>query len=185
VSFLLLIVGVLIAILLALLVWSAGKKNANARDEISRREGIYLACKHLKNLPQLRQALEPSDFEYLKEHLGKRTAQKVQRERRRIALRYLEALHEDFVHLMQTAQLIASLSPEVEATQEWRRFKLSLKFEMKYRFLKAKYGFGSLRFPAMGNLALLVSSLAIDLERIVNEMSAAAMLGREETLADR
>jgi hypothetical protein len=185
VSFLLPIVGVLIAIFLAVLVWSAGKKNANARDDLNQREGIYLACKHLKNLPQLRQALEPSDFEYIKERLGERSAHKLQSERRRIALRYLEALHEDFVHLMGTAQLIASLSPKVEAIQEWRRFKLSLKFEVKYRILRAKYGLGRVHFPAMWNLATLVSSLAVDLERVVNEVSGGAMLGRDETLADR
>jgi len=175
----------LIAIILGLLVWTAGKKNTTARDEISQQKGIHLACKHLTNLPQLRQALESSDFAYIEERLGKRSAQKLQRERRSVALRYLEALHEDFVHLMRAAQLIASLSPEVKATQEWKRFKLSLKFEMKYRLLKAKYSLGKLRFPAMWNLAILVSTLAIDLERVVNEMSAAAVPGRNETSTDR
>jgi hypothetical protein len=184
VNFLLLVVGVLIAIILALLVWSAGKKNTTVRDEVQRKS-IRLACKHLTNLPQMRQALESSDFEYVAERLGKRSAQKLQKERRRVALLYAEALHEDFVNLMRAAQLIASLSPEVKATQEWRRFKLSLKFEMKYRLLKAKYGVGNLRFPAMWNLAILVSTLAIDLERVVNEISAAAMLGHDEMSADR
>jgi hypothetical protein len=185
VNFLLLAVGILIAIILALLVWSAGKKNTIARDEVRQQKGLHLACKHLGNLPQMRQALESSDFAYVEERLGKRSAQKLHRERRRVALRYLEALHEDFVNLMRAAQLIASLSPEVEATQEWRRFKLSLKFEMKYRLIKAKYGLGNLRFPAMWNLAILVSTLAIDLERVVNEMSAAAILGHDEISADR
>ena len=183
-SFLLLIISVLIAIALALLIWSVGK-SGTAGDGVTQQGDTYFACKHLANLPLLRQALEPSDFEYIKEHLGKDKAQKVAKERHRIALRYLEALHEDFVNLKKTAQLIASLSPEVEATQEWRRFKLSLKFEMKYRLLKAKYGVGNLRFPAMWNLAILVSTLAIDLERVVNEISAAAMLGHDEMSADR
>jgi hypothetical protein len=175
----------MIAIFLSLLVWSVGKKTSTARNAIDQPKGIYLTCKHLTNLPQLRQALERSDFEYIEKRLGRRGVQKLQRERRRIALSYLEALHEDFVHLMQAAQLIASLSPNVEATQEWRRFKLRLKFEMKYRFLKARYGLGNLQFPAMWNLAILVSTLAIDLERVVNEMSVAAMLGREKTSANR
>jgi hypothetical protein len=184
-SFLLLIISVLIAVVLALLIWSAGKKSGTAGDGVSQQGDTYFACKHLANLPLLRQALEPGDFEYIKEQLGKDKAQKVEKERHRIALRYLEALHEDFVNLKKTARLIASLSPEVEATQEWRRLKLSLKFEIKYRLLKAKYGLGILQFPAMWDLANLVSSLAIDLERVVSEVGASAMLGRDETLADR
>ena len=84
-NFLLLVVGILIAIILALLVWSAGKKNAIARDEVCQRKGIHLACKHLGNLPQMRQALESSDFAYVEERLGKRSAQKLHRERRRVA----------------------------------------------------------------------------------------------------
>jgi len=184
-SFFLLIISVLIAVVLALLIWSLSKKSGTAGDGVSQQGDAYFACKHLANLPLLRQALEPADFEYIKEQLGKDKAQKVEKERHRIALRYLEALHEDFANLKKTARLIASLSPEVEATQEWRRFKLSLKFEIKYWLLKAKYGLGILQFPEMWNLANLVSSLAIDLERVVSDVGASAMLGRNETLADR
>lgn len=182
---LLLVVGILLAIILSLLIWSGGKKSAAARDEVWQRKGIHLTCKHLGNLPQMRQALESADFAYVEERLGKRSAQQLQRERRHVALRYLEALHQDFVNLMRAAQVIASLSPEVEATHEWRRFKLNVKFEMKYRFLRAKYALGNLQFPAMWKLAILVSTLAIDLEHAVNEMGAAAILGHDKISADR
>src|SRR5579885_2642412 len=123
---LLITIGISVAILLMLLVRASSKKKP-----MEPAENINLTCKHLINLSQMRQALETADREYLYERLGKAAAQGPLKERRRIAHRYLEALHDEFVQLMHATQVVASLSPEVEAGHEWNRFKLNLKFELK------------------------------------------------------
>jgi|GEM_PF-6184090 hypothetical protein len=176
---LLITIGLSVAILLMLLVRASSNKTP-IKKPMEPAENIDLSCKHLINLSQMRQALETADREYLYERLGKAAAQGPLKERHRIARRYLEALHDEFVQLMDATQVVASLSPEVEAGHEWNRFKLNLKFELKYRLLKARFALGNVEFAALGNIAVLVSSLAMDLERVVDEMSASTMPTREE-----
>jgi len=171
--------GIFVAALLGLLVWSAGRKNATGKSVPSQRENLSLACKHLTNLPQIRQALEPGDLSYIANRLNRRIARTVRQERRRIASLYLESLRQDFDQLIEAAQVVASLSPKVEAGQEWKRFWLTLEFKWKYRLLRARFTMGSPgspAFAALSGLALLVSSLAINIEKAVAEIGEAAAL---------
>jgi len=86
---------------------------------------------------------------------------------------------------MRAAQLVATLSSEVKAHQEWRRFRLNLEFRLKYRLLKTRFALGATQFSSLGKLAILVSSLTMDLERAVNDLGAASLLARERTLSGR
>jgi len=175
VNLLLVGIGVLIACLLTLLVWAAGNRAAAPKPMQSEIGKLSLACKHVVNLPQIRQALAPADFSYLAKKSGPRTAQRVDKERRRIALRYLCGLREDFEQLMHAAQVVASLSPEVEAKEEWKRLRLGVEFRIKYQLARAKFALGAPGFPGLERLAQLVSSLAMDLERAVAGIGLGAM----------
>jgi hypothetical protein len=174
-NLLLITMGVLVAGILALLLWSTSKKASErgpVRDEI---ENLCLAGKHVINLPQIRQALEPADFEYLSGRSDAKMVRKIRKERRRIALKYLEGLREDFERLVDATQAVAALSPEVEAQEEWKRFRLSAEFRVKYRLVWAKFALGAPTFPGLEGIALMVSSLALDLERAVTKAAATAM----------
>lgn len=184
-SIVLLTIGVVVAALLAGLVYSTRKQKFALTDTAENLEDFTFACNHLANLAQLRQALDSADLEFVKNRLHPRAARQLRKERQRVACRYLDALHGDFSNLMRAAQLVAALSPEVEAHQEWKRFRLNLEFQLRYRLLKAKFAFGSTQFPSLGNLARIVSSLAMDLERVVNELGAASALARERRLSGR
>ena len=179
----LLLAGLGVAGLLLLLTWSVRRQPSEAKKALVDPANLAV-YRHVTNLPQIRQTLEPADIAYIKEHLCKKSERNVRRERRRIALRYLEALHEDFRQLTQTARIVASLSPEVEPGQEWKLFRLSLRFEWKYKLLRSRFALGSVGFPAMGELALVISSLAMDVERMINAVGAASAM-QSETLADR
>ncbi len=174
-NLLLIVMGVLVASVLGLLLWSTGRRVSErgpVRDEI---ENLCLAGKHVINLPQIRQAIEPADFEYLSERSDAKMVRKIRKERRRIALRYLEGLREDFERLVDTAQAVAALSPEVEAKEEWKRFRLSAEFRIKHRLVWAKFALGAPTFPGLEGIAVMVSSLALDLERAVAKSTVTAM----------
>jgi hypothetical protein len=184
-NILLLTAGIAVAALLAGLVYSAGRRKPAPPNPAESLAAFSFSCSHLANLSQLRQALDSADFEYVRNHLDPSTARRLRRERNRVARTYLEAIHEDFANLMRATQLVAALSPEVVAHQEWKRFHLNLEFQLKYRLLKAKFALGAAQFRSLGNLAVLVSSLAMDLERAVNESGATSLLARERTLSGR
>ena len=178
--------GIFVATLLGLLVWSVGRKNATGKSPPSQRESLSLACKHLTNLPQIRQALEPGDLTYIANRSNRAIARTVRQERRRIASLYLESLREDFEQLIEAAQVVASLSPKVEAGQEWKRFRLTLEFRWKYQLVRARFTMGPPAFAALSSLALLVSSLALDIDRAVAKIGEAAVLtSQPSSSADR
>lgn len=52
----------------------------------------------------------------------------MRRERRKVALAYLSALRAEFERLLDTARIIAALSPEVVAGQEFERLILAVNF---------------------------------------------------------
>src|SRR6266851_5835932 len=89
-------------------------------------------AKHYAYFPQIRQALSVADSKYLMETAPSHVAKQALRERRAVARRFLQGLHEDFSNLARLGRLIAALSPEVSREQERERLILSLKFQMLY-----------------------------------------------------
>ena len=173
-NLLLVTVGILVAGLLGLLLWSTFKK-AGRRTAKHQIESISLNCTHVPNLSQIRQALDQTDLEYLAAKVNRKASRRMMSERRRITLKYLSGLRQDFERLMDAAQVVASLSPQVEAKEEWKRFRLSIEFNFKYQLVRARL---AMRVPAFGgleNLAQHISSLAMDLERAAHEIGIAAM----------
>ena len=185
-NLLLIAFGIFVGGLLGFLVWLVGRKTESARSLPSQEENLTLACKHLTNLPQIRQALEPSDLNYLVHRANREVARTVRRERQRVALSYLQSLREDFDQLIGAAQVVASLSPKVEAWQEWKRFRLILEFRWKYQLVRVRFAMGSPAFTSLSGLALLVSSLALEIERAVTKIGeAAALAANLSSSADR
>jgi hypothetical protein len=175
-NLLLIAIGILVAALLGLLVWSGGKKSATSRPPPRQKKDFSLSCRHLANLPQIRQALEPSDISYIRTRSNLEIAKTLRRERHGVASHYLESLREDFDQLMDAAQVVAALSPEVEARHEWKRFRLNLEFRCKYRLVRMRLLMGSPAFTGLSNLALLVSALALDLDRAASKIGETAAL---------
>lgn len=174
-NLLLVTVGVLVAGLLGLLLWSTFKKTDARRTAKLQIENISLSCTHVPNLSQIRQALDRADLEYLAANVNRKAARKIMSERRRIALKYLCGLRQDFEQLMDAAQVVASLSPQVEAKEEWKRFRLNIEFKVKYQLVRTRLAMRAPAFRGLENLAQHISSLAMDLERATHEIGIAAM----------
>ena len=175
-SALLVTFGVLVAALLGVLLWSSARKPQPERAASLQGSFFPLPCQHLANLPQIKQVIERADLEYLKTRVRPATANRVRRERRRIVLAYLDGLREDFDCVVEATTKVAALSPKVEAKHEFQRLRIAVEFKVRYTLLRVKFGIGVSAFDGLGRLAWMVSSLAIDLERAMNEIAAGAAL---------
>ena len=130
------------------------------------------AAKHYAYFPQIRKALSVDDSKYLRETAPPRTAKQALRERRAVALRFLEGLHEDFSNLAKLGRIIAALSPEVSREQETQRLILSLKFQLLYTFVWLRLSAGNLPVEQLEHLTGLVSRLATRMDEAMSQISA-------------
>ncbi|HEU0369213.1 MAG TPA: hypothetical protein VFR42_08395, partial [Candidatus Acidoferrum sp.] len=99
------------------------------------------------------------------------------RERRNVALLYLESLRSDFDQLLRIARVVALLSPEVSSSHEYERLRLSILFRVRFQLAKLHFLFGDVAMLQLASLGQMVSSLAIRME------TAMATLGERAALA--
>jgi hypothetical protein len=132
------------------------------------RHSIYLAL--------VRQALSPKDIEFLATQGSPSLAQRVHKERRKVALAYLEELRKDFQRLLRLARVVASLSPEVGAGQEFERVRLSFRFSCRLQFIRVGLYSGLLVLPQLDGLSQMVSELAVRMEAALKELGERAIM---------
>ncbi len=129
-------------------------------------------AKHYGYFPQIRQALSAADSQYLMETAPPHVAKQALRERRAVARRFLEGLHEDFSNLARLGRIIAALSPEVSHKQETERLILSLKFQILYSLVWLRLSAGNLPLDQLEHLTGLVGRLATRMDAAMAEISA-------------
>lgn len=134
---------------------------------------------HLAYLPQVRQALARGDYDYLSVKAPPGLARRVRRERRKIVLTYLSVLRDDFQRLLDVARIIAKLSPEVAAVQEFERLHLTVKFAWRCDLIRLRLFSGLAPAPQLGNLSDMVSSLNVRIEAAMKELGERAALAAE------
>ena len=141
---------------------------------------VLAAAKHYGYFPQIRQTLSVGDTIYLRETAPRHVAKQALRERRAVALRFLEGLHEDFSNLARLGRVIAALSPEVSRQQETERLMLSFKFQALYVLAWLRLSSGNLPLAQLELLTALVGRLATRMNEAITEISAQSMgqLGR-------
>jgi hypothetical protein len=141
------------------------------------------SAKHYAYFPQIRQALSPADFEYLLKTAPPHVAKQAIRERRAIARRFLQGLHEDFSNLARLGRMIAALSPEVSHEQETERLILTVRFQISYALVWMRLSTGSLPLHQLEHLTGLVGRLAARMDEAMAAISAlsAGALPREHS----
>jgi hypothetical protein len=122
--------------------------------------------------PQIRQALSVADTKYLMENAPPQVAKQALRERRAVALRFLEGLHEDFSNLARLGRIIAALSPVVSRQQETERLILSLKFQVLYALVWLRLSAGNLPLDQLDQLTGLVGRFAKRMDLAMEEINA-------------
>jgi len=166
----------MVVILLAILAWSlrgsrtqsAYKLDLECLEQAGRRHSTYL--------PLIHRALSPMDFTFLASHGSAQLLRRARKERRHVALLYLTGLHDDFQRLLRLAQVVALLSPDVGAVQEFERATLSLQFSWRYQMVKAGLNAGLLSLPRLDALSHMVSELAVRMETALKELGERAAL---------
>jgi hypothetical protein len=129
-------------------------------------------AKHYAYFRQIRQALSLADTQYLLETAPPHVARQALRERRAVARRFLQGLHEDFSNLARLARIIAALSPQVSRQQETERLILSLKFQILYALVWLRLSTGNLPLEQLAHLTGLVGRLATRMDEAMAEISA-------------
>ena len=130
------------------------------------------AAKHYAYFPQIRQALSAQDARYLMATAPPHVAKQALRERRAVARRFLNGLHEDFSNLARLGRIVAALSPEVSHKQETERLILGLKFQILYSFVWLRLSAGNLPIEQLQHLTGLVERLATRMDTAMAEVSA-------------
>jgi hypothetical protein len=129
-------------------------------------------AKHYEYFPQIRRALSAADSRYLMKTAPSRVAKQALRERRAVAQRFLQGLHEDFSNLSRLGRIIATLSPEVSREQETERLVLTLKFQVLYALVWLRLATGNLPLQQLEHLTGLVGRLATRMDEAMAEISA-------------
>src|SRR5258708_18207781 len=127
-----------VAILLLALGWGVRPPRKRRKLEADPRSLEEHGQRHVIYLPQIRQAFATTDYEFLSERASREVQRRVRRERRGVALAYLAALRGDFQSLLRMARVIAALSPEVVAVQEFERLFLTVMFSLRYQITRRK-----------------------------------------------
>ena len=169
----------LIGLLVLLLMWSLRRPGRNASlasvSDVLAESGRW----HVTRLAQIRQALTKTDYDFLSHRAPKGVLRRVRRERRDVALKYLNALREDFDDLLRIARVIAELSPEVKAVQEFERLRLTIRFAWRFEMIRLKLTVGFVPLSQVDRLANALSGLSVRIEHAVKELGERTALASE------
>jgi hypothetical protein len=130
-------------------------------------------------LPQIQQAFAEKDYDFLSKNASREVLRRVRQERRGVALAYLAALREDFQSLLRMARVIAALSPELAAVDEFERLRLTAKFAWQYEMIRWKLLAGIAPVPQLHGLSDLISGLSIRIEAALKELGERAAVAAE------
>jgi hypothetical protein len=169
----------LIGLFLILFAWSG--RNPRQPASPSSRGGVTDECgrRHMTYFPQIQQALAKTDNDFLSKNASREVLRRVRRERRGVALAYLGALREDFQSLLQMARLIAMLSPELAAVQEFEKLRLTARFAWQCEMIRWKLLVGIAPVPQLKGLSDLVSGLSVRMEAAMKELGERAAVAAE------
>lgn len=81
--------------------------------------------------------------------------------------------------LLHTARVIAALSPEVAAGQEFERVLLTVNFLWRYRMIRMSLWVGFAPLPQLSDLSNLLSGYSVRLEEAMKELGERAALVAE------
>ena len=145
-----------------------------------------LHSSQVMHFPQIRQALAKADYEFVSTRVSPEALRRMRRDRLHVGLAYLSALRGEFDRLLQTARVIAALSPEVAAAQELERMRLTLGFYGRYRIIWMSLWLGYAPLPQINDLSNLLSGYSVRLEAAMKELGErAALVGEIVSSADR
>jgi hypothetical protein len=167
-------------VLVGLLAWALHPPEHGSRPELDAFEALRQS-RHSSRMSHILQALQPQDTEYLRTVGQVALMQAIRRQRRVIALNYLQQLQEEFELLLEISRVLAVMSPELIAMEEMERWKLSLAFAANCAFLKWKLRLGLQPFSGFTLLSNMATSFARRLEAATARIAEAAVRSAESS----
>lgn len=163
-----------IGVLFIALVW-AGKPLRSRALDVEESLEILSGPMHSSHLAPILKALRTEDADFLKEQKRPELAKRLLEERRRIGLRYLRALQDEFESLLAASQMLAKMSPELIAMEEFERLKLSLRFALLCWYMRWRLTMGLPSWGGFGLLSTMVGRISMGLERASAGIAERAM----------
>ena len=120
--------------------------------------------RHYARLPQILQSLREDDTEFMRARGHVKLLAQVREERKRIALRYLNYLQEEFRILVECSRILATLAPELAPKGEFERFQQNLRFLWTCHYLRWRLRLGMEPWDAFGTLSDMAGTMTLRLE---------------------
>ena len=172
---------VLFAILLVgLLSWALRPPARSPRPSLDAFEALRQS-RHSSRMPHILQALQPQDAEYLRSAGQPALMQTLRRQRRVIALNYLQHLQEEFEMLLEISRALAVMSPQVVGMQEMERWKQSVVFAMNCAYLRWRLRLGLQPFSGFTLLSNMATDIARQLDKATTHIAEATVQGSEHS----
>jgi hypothetical protein len=165
-------------LLVGLLAWALRPPAHQTRPDLDVFDALQQS-RHSSRISHVLQALQPADTEYLRETGQVALMQTLRRQRRRIALNYLDQLQEEFEMLLEISRALALMSPEVIGMQEMERWKLSLAFTATCAFLRWKVRLGLQPFSGFTLLSTMAADIGCQLDAATTRIAEATVRGPE------
>jgi len=175
-SFSLLIFVALAVLLVLLLAWAVRppKRVLFSVDEVF---DALSEKRHYARLPQILQSLRHEDTDFLYARGHDELSGRLRRERKRIALRYLTYLEDEYQLLLEASRILARVAPEVSPIDEFERFRLNVRFALSCRYLRWRLRLGLQPWDVFGILSDMEGDMTLRLE------TATARIGERAAIA--
>jgi hypothetical protein len=168
----------LVVVLVLLLAWAVRppKKILLSVDDVL---AALSEKRHYARLPQILQSLRHEDTDFLYAEGHHELAGRVRQERKRIALRYLDYLQDEYQLLLEASRILAKTAPEVSPMDEFERFRLNVRFVLYCRYLRWRLWFGLQPWDAFGILSDMEGDLTLQLEMATTRIGERAAIAAE------
>jgi hypothetical protein len=135
--------------------------------------------RHYARLPQILQSLrdEDTDFLYTKGHDA--LANRLRRDRKHIALRYLNYLEDEYQLLLEASRILTRVAPEVSPIAEFDRFRLNVRFVLACRYLRWRLRLGLQPWDVFGILSDMEGDMTLRLEAAATRIGERAAMASE------
>ncbi|HET6930990.1 MAG TPA: hypothetical protein VFI45_11770 [Candidatus Acidoferrum sp.] len=169
--------------LVGLLAWALRPPTRPSKPVLDVFEALAQS-RHCSRMSHILNVLHPEDTEYLRETGQLALMQNLRRQRRRIALGYLDQLQQEFEELLEISRVLAVMSPEVIGMEESERWKLSIIFAANCAFLRWKLRWGLQPFSGFTLLSSMAVSIARQLDTATTRIAQATVHASESSPPD-
>jgi hypothetical protein len=135
--------------------------------------------RHYARLPQILQSLRDDDSGFLSRSGHGNLARQLRRDRKRIALSYLNYLQDEYQLLLELSRLLVKVAPEVSVMDEFQRFRLNVRFVLCCRYLRWKLRLGLQPWSSFTTLSDMEGNMTLRLEMATTQVGERAAIAAD------